>query len=835
MALPCGLRNFCSGMYVIDIMETLVGDLRHALRGLRRSPGFAAAAIAILALGLAATTAVFSVADAVLFRPLPYQRPQQLVVINEVIPQLSQRYPSLPVNAKHFFEWQARCRSFVDLAILREGTMNLTGNEGPPMRLSVKRISWNLLPLLGVQPLLGRNFTTEEDRPNNDRVVILGYRLWQRRFHGNAAILNKTIVLSGTPHTVVGVLGAGFRFPQTKWMGDLGERATPPEIFTPFAIDRTKLDAMGNHNFGAIARLRDGVSPQQAIADLNTVQSALIHETPMPGIDLRALVTPLREEIVAGSRQGLLVLLASIAMVLLIICVNLGNLMLARSTSRSREMAVRAALGAGSWRIIRQVLTESLVIALAGGAFGLMLAYAAVRALVASAPVDLPRLDEVHLDFRALLFAFAVSVVAGLLFGLIPAWRAARSEPQDALRGGGRSATQGRGGLRVSEILVTTEVALSAALLVAAGLLIGSLVRILGVEQGFQAHNVLTVGLNLPATKYSDTQQRAAFFDRLIPVLQHLPGVQAAGVISTMPLEGDTWVDMITRDDDHRPMFQRPVANYRFISPDFFAALEIPIRAGRAFQHADRNRPVVVVSATTAARIWPGANAVGKHMRGGDEKDPMAEVVGVVTDTRTGMMKGEPPPLMVYMPYWARLESGASLAIRTVPEPGAAASAVRNAIWSVDSELPVPEMKTMQRIISDSVSERRFQTTLLACFALAALLLAAVGIYGVISYSVNRRSNEIAIRMALGARPAQVNRMVLGQGMRPVAAGLLIGIAAALALGRLLEAMLFEIRPGDPLVIASVTGVLGAAAALACFAPARRATRVDPGISLRYE
>jgi predicted permease len=815
-------------------METVLADLRQALRGLRRSPGFAAAAIGILALGLAATTAVFSVADAVLFRPLPYQHPQQLVAINEVIPQLSQRYPSLPVNAKHFFEWQARCRSFADLAILREGAMNLTGNEGPPMRLSVKRISWNLFPLLGVQPLLGRNFTTEEDHPNNDHVVILTYGLWQRRFHGDAAILNKTILLSGTPHTVVGVLGSGFRFPQTKWLGDLGERGTPPEIFTPFAIDRSKLDAMGNHNFGAIGRLRAGVSPRQALADLDAVQAALIHETPMPGLDLRALVTPLQEQIVAGSRQGLLVLLASIAIVLLIICVNLGNLMLARSTARSREMAVRVALGAGSWRMARQVLTESLVIALSGGALGLMLAYAAVRALIAGAPVDLPRLDEVHLDFRALLFAFAVSMVAGLLFGLIPAWRAARSEPQDALRGGGRSATQGRGGLRISEILVTTEVALSAALLVAAGLLIGSLVRILGIDQGFQANSVLTAGLNLPATKYSDTQKRAAFFDRLLPVLQRLPGVQAAGIVSIMPLAGDTWVDMITRDDDHRPVFERPVANFRFISPDYFAALGIPIRAGRAFQPADRNRPVVVVSATTAARIWPGANAVGKHMRRSNASEPMAEVVGVVADTRTGMKSG-PPPLMVYMPYWSYNESGASLTIRTAQEPAAAANAVRNAIWSVDSELPVPEMKTMQRIISDSVSERRFQTTLLAAFALAALALALVGIYGVISYSVNRRRNEIAIRMALGAGSAQVNRMVLGQGMRPVLAGLVMGIAVALVLGRLLQAMLFEIRPADPVVLAGVVVLLGAAAALACFTPARRAMRIDPAISLRYE
>jgi predicted permease len=386
----------------------------------------------------------------------------------------------------------------------------------------------------------------------------------------------------------------------------------------------------------------------------------------------------------------------------------------------------------------------------------------------------------------------------------------------------------------VSEILVATEVALSAALLVVAGLLIGSLVHLLGIDQGFHANNVLTASLNLPVTKYNDTQQRAAFFDRLLPVLQHLPGVQAAGIISTMPLEGDTWVDMISRDDDHQPMFQRPVANYRFISPDYFAALEIPIRAGRAFQLADRNRPVVVISATTAARIWPGANAVGKHMRGGDETDPMAEVVGVVADTRTGM-KGDAPPLMVYRPYWTRLESGASLAIRTAQEPAAAASVVRNAIWSVDSQLPVPEMKTMQRMISDSVSERRFQTALLAGFALAALLLAVVGIYGVISYSVNRRRNEIAIRMALGAHASDVSRMVLLQGMRPVAIGLAIGIATALALGRLLRALLFEIRPSNPLVLASVVLVLSAAAALACLAPARRATRVDPATSLRYE
>ncbi len=474
------------------------------------------------------------------------------------------------------------------------------------------------------------------------------------------------------------------------------------------------------------------------------------------------------------------------------------------------------------------------MIAVGGGLLGLTLAYAVVRVLVATAPVDLPRLDEVHLDLRALLFTFAVSLMAGLMFGLIPAWRATRSEPQDALRSGGRTSTSGRAGLRLSETLVSAEVALSTTLLIAAGLLVGSLTRILGLDLGMRPANVLTVSLNLPGTKYKDTAQRAAFYDRLLPLIQHMPGVEACGLISTMPLQGDTWVDMITRDDDHRPMFQRPVANYRFISPDYFAALGIPIRSGRAFNLVDRNKPVAIVSASTAAKIWPGANVLGRHMRRGDDSDPMAEVVGVAADTRTDM-KGDQPPFMVYMPYWSKLESSSTLAIRTAQPPAAVADAVRRAIWSVDSELPVPEMKTMQRIISEAISERRFQTALLAGFALAAMVLAVVGVYGVISYSVNRRRNEIAIRMALGARAMDVSRMVLRQGMRPVAIGLLIGIGTALALGRLLQALLFEMRPSDPLVLASVALVLATAAALACFAPARRATHVDPSIALRYE
>jgi putative ABC transport system permease protein len=814
-------------------METLLADIRQTIRGFTRSPGFATAAIAVLALGLAGNTAVFSVADAILFKPLAYERPEQLVAINEIIPQFSKKYPLLPVNAAHFFEWRTRTRSFADLAILQNGSLNLTGNDGPPERLGVEYASANLLPLMGVRPMLGRNFTEEEDRRNNDRVVILMEPVWRRRFHSDPAILNKSILLSGRPHLVIGVMPPSFHFPRPDLIAGLGGSSLPIDLFKPIAIDRSKLEKNGNFNFNAIGRLRSGVSRQQALEDLNAVQTALTREISSPGMDLRSDITILQERITAGSRRGLLMLLASIGVVLLVVCVNLGNLMLARATARSREMAVRTALGASVWRMVRQVLTESLAISLAGGVIGTVLAYAAVRALVATAPVELPRLDEVHLDYRALLFALAASVVAGLLFGLVPAWRAARAEPQEALRAGGRSATQGRHGLRVSEFLVSAEVALSAALLVAAGLLVGSLMRILSIDQGFRADNVLTASVYIPGAKYPDSKKRLEFYDRLLPRIQQLPGVQSAALISALPLQGETWIDMITRDDDHRPMFQRPVANYRFISPDYFAAMGIPIRQGRPFQPSDRGKPVFIISASTAEQIWPGQNPIGKRMRKSNDKDAFGEVIGVVTDTRAEIKSAA--PMMVFLPYWTEAQSGSTIVIRTAQDPRSAAGALRSAIWSVDSDLPVPEMKTMRQVVSNSVAQRRFQALLLGGFAGAALLLAAIGIYGVISYSVTRRRNEIGIRVALGASRRDVSGMVLRQGMRPVAIGLLIGLASAVALGRLLQVLLYEIHPSNPLVLTTVALLLGLTAALACYIPARRATAIDPATALRYE
>lgn len=816
-------------------METLLTDIRQASRGLARTPGFTAAAIGVLALGIAANTAVFSIANAVLFRPLPYPHPEQLVLLNEIIPRLTNVYPFLPMNARHFYTWKERSASFADMAILHDDAANITTTDGPPERLSVEDVSFNLLPLLGVELLLGRNFTAGEDHPGN-RVVILSEAFWRRRFHSDREILNRTVVLDGEPNKVIGVLPASFHFLNPNIGSPFASGMRPPDLFRPIAFTKDRLEEMeGDYNYAVIGRLRSRVSLEQALGEINAVQAAMDHDFKL-NVDLRAVMAPMQERLVSGFRRGLLVLLASIGAVLLIVCVNLGNLMLARTTARNREMAVRAALGASTWQVVRPVFAESLLISLTGGLFGIGLALAAVRVFVAAAPADMPRLDEVHLDIRAVLFACGVSVMASLLFGLIPSWRAGRTEPQDALRSGGRGSTEGRHGWRISETLIGTETALSAALLVAAGLLAGSLARLLAADQGFHADHVLAVKLNLSSAKYNE-QTRIAFIDRVLPALQKLPGVRAAASVSTLPLEGENWGDMITRDDDHRPVFQRPLANYRVVSPEYFQVLGIPILQGRAFEDADRERDVEIVSARTAARIWPRENPIAKRVRRGNDNEPFAQVVGVAADTRTTM--NADPPLMVYRTYWKTHNSGTtknfSLVMRTAQNPDSLAPAVRNAIWSIDPELPVPEMTTMQKIITAAVAQRRFQTMLLGGFALAALLLAVIGIYGVISYSVSRRRNEIGIRMALGAQPAEIKAMVLRQGMRPVAAGLFTGLVLALALGRVMSALLYEIAPSNAAILAIVALTLSSAAALACYIPARAAAAVDPATVLRYE
>jgi len=804
-------------------------DVRHAVRGLARDRGYTVIALLTLAFGIAVNTVIFSIVDAVLLRPLRFRDPGQLVVINEVIPEMSQLYPRLPVNARHYFEWREKGKSFSEMGIIDARDFNLTG-AGQPEQLKGARISASVLPMLGVQPELGRNFTAEDDQPGHEHVVIISDALWSRRFHRDPGILGRTLTLDETPHTVIGVLPASFEFPkgQADPLTRLPERS---EIFRPTGFRRDAIDWFGQFNYSVIARLRPGVPPQKALAEVNVIQSDIVKHVPQK-MHLTAYLAPLQEQITGPVRKGLLILFAAVGAVLLIVCVNLANLALARATGRGRDLAIRGALGASRVDLVRYILAESLCLGLAGGAAGLALAWGGLRAVLAYAPVDLPRIDEVHLDAQALLFALAASVLSGILFGILPALRASAADPQQALRAGSHTVTEGRHGLVTRDLLVGFEAALSAALLIVAGLLIGSFARLLQVDKGFDAERLIAAEVNLPSKRYEDGKRREQYYRQLEAKLESIPGVRRAALVSHLPLQGETWVDLMKKEGDNRPMTELPPINVRFCSGDYFRTMGIPLVAGRAFVDSDRNRKVGIVSEIVARQVWPGENAIGKRFGDGDDKDLM-EVVGVVRDVRVGLDKK--PVLTEYQPYWQRSETSMNVVLRTAMDERAIAPGVRDAIWSIDPDTVIGEMQTMQKIVSRSVGQRKFQVQLIAGFAAAALLLACIGIYGVVAWSTARRKNEIGIRMALGARSGGVERMVMANGMRPVLAGLAVGIGAALALGRVLGSVLFGISAHDPLTIISVACILAGTAALACWVPARRATRADPLDALRYE
>ena len=548
-------------------------------------------------------------------------------------------------------------------------------------------------------------------------------------------------------------------------------------------------------------------------------------------MDLHVAMSSLQEDMVGQSRRGLLVLLGAVGTVLLILCVNLANLSLARASGRVRESAIRTALGASRAQLVRQTLMESLVLALAGGMAGIALAAWGVRVLVGAAPVDLPRLGEVSVDVRVLGFAVLISLAAGVAFGLLPALRSAAAHPQEALKSGSYTTTEGRRGAHLRSVLVGLEAALSAVLLITAGLLMGSFVRLMHVDKGFDIERVLAVRVAIPASKYTEEPQQTAFFERVLAKTRPLPGVLSTGLVSALPLQGETWIDLAAAEGDRRPLFERPMVNVRFVSPEYFNILRIPFREGRPFDDSQRNRKVVIVSQGTARRLWPGRSAVGRRMQ---HNEALEEVVGVTADIRSTSLDKDPVPI-VYVPYWQRPRLSASLLVRTAMDPRGIAASVREAIHQVDADVPVPEMQTLQEVMSDSVAQRRFQTMLVMLFAAAALALAGFGIYGVVSYSVTRRRTEMGIRMALGAGTGGLQRMVLWQGIRPVVAGLAVGIAGALAAGRILSSLLFQVSARDPLTIGGVALVLLAVSMVAALAPARRATRVDPMKALRFE
>ena len=817
----------------LPFLDTLFQDLRFAFRMLRKSPGFTAIAVLTLALGIGANTAIFSVVNSALLRPLAYREPQQLYLVREIVPQLAKFAPEMDANLPDFRIWQKQVHSFADVAVAEATTAGLTGSGEPEMIRGV-RASANIFDVLGTQPALGRTFLSEEDDSGRGHVVILTDAFWRARFQADPSVLGKTMVLDGVPNQIVGVLPASFRFPYA--LGGVN-RTARLAFFQPLNGPKSyEQDLIGEFDFNAVARLKPGVTPEQALAELNVVQ-ALIAKQANENVDLLAALHPLEAEVIGPARLGLTFLLGAVGVVLLIVCANLAGLLLTRVPGRMREAAIRIAMGASRARVIRQMLTETFLLSLVGGALGVWIALFAVKWFVHLAPASIPRLDEVQTDARVLLFASIASIATGCLFGILPALRVTHFEPLETLKSGGSATTESRRTRRLRESLVGFEVALTTLLLILAGLLTASLGRLLRQESGFAVHNVLVASVDLPPQSYSQPDVRLHFYDRVLAGVQSLPGVRATGWVSIPPLGGQGSVTGIRLPDEPQARTETPIANYRPVSPEYFSAMGIPVLRGRTFAPTDLNRKVILVSQSIADRFWPGKDPIGKICITQWAGDVPAEVIGVVGDIRTVRLDA-PPLMIVYVPYWFNSISvppSASFILRTATDPAASSGAVRQLIHSIDSNVPITSLQPMTQIVSQSVDSRRFPMFLAISFALFSLALASLGIFGVVAYSIEQRRQELGIRMALGAESRNLLRMVLRQGMAPVAAGLIVGIVAATLSGQLISSLLFGVSGHDPITLGIVAIVVAIVAAVACYIPARRAMRVDPIVALRYE
>lgn len=807
-------------------------DLRVAWRAMRRNPGFSVVAIATLALAIGANTAIFTVVDAILLRPLGYGDESRLFVVHEVVPKFALLAPLVPVNAMHFLAWRKNVSGFEQVAMIGGISRNLTGS-GEPHRLTGARVSPSLFPMLGARTQLGRTFLEEEDQPGRDNVVLLTDKLWRSRFAGDRNIVGRKILLDGQPYEVVGVLSPSFHFPRLNQLYAMKISDDQPEFWKPFAIKPDELEPLGDFNYICIARLRPGVTRSQALAQLEAAQAELARQAPEK-IELHAALVPLQEQITSRSRRGLELMLLAVATVLMIGCVNIANLLLGRATSRKQELAIRSALGAGVRKLLQQMLAESFLLAAIGGALGIAVAYAGLRLILARAPLDLPRLDEIHLDGRVLVFTVAISVLAGLICGILPAWRFAHSQPLLAMKAGSRT-TEGRSAGRLRTVLIGVEVGLSTLCLIAGGLLLRSLVNLFEVDKGFAAEKVLIVNLSLPDSRYREHADRNRFMKSLLDSVQASPGVVSAGISNMLPLSGEGGNNLISLEGTTVPFPERPLADIRGVNPEYFQTLGIALREGKIFAESEGDHKVCEVSALAAERLWPGENPLGKRFKIGDPDGPFFEVAGVVADVR-GVGLDRAPSLTVYVPYWQRRTyNGPSLAVKTAVDPLSASSAIRNIIRRIDSELPVPRFETMEQVVDESVAQRRFQMNLLLVFALTALLLASLGIYGVVSYSVTLRTNEMGVRMAIGARASDILKMILRQAMTPIAIGACAGLVVALIVGRLFAGLLYGVAPADAVTIGSVLLILGAVGTVASLIPALRASRVNPVTALRYE
>ncbi|HSC27212.1 MAG TPA: ABC transporter permease [Vicinamibacterales bacterium] len=803
-------------------MSTFLHDIRHGGRLLLRSPGFTATAIAALAIGIGANTAVFSVVHSLLVRPLPYHDPDRLTVVWEH--NLPRDRKSNVVSAGNFLHWRDMQQSFEDMAAATiTFTVTLTG-AGEPEEIPVQLVTAPFFTVLGVRASTGRAFTTEDDIPDSS-VLVMSDRLWRRRFAADPSILQRTVIVDGVPHTVLGVMPPGFSF--------LDQTV---DIWMPIGLTEASRTPRGRSLIVA-ARLRAQITVDRAQQDMERVSAVLTRLFPSFNTGWTSRVVPLREQLTGDVRPTLLILLGAVALVLLIACANVANLLLARAASRQRELAVRAALGAGRGRIVRQLLAESLLLAVLGGSAGLLLAWWAVHLLRAVVAIRLPiqRLDTVAIDGWVLAFTAGVSILAGLVFGLLPSLSASGRELIGALKQGGRSAAASRG-KRTAGAFVIVEVALALILLVGAGLLVRSFAQLLRVDPGFDSERTVTMDVGLPGSRYDDAR-RIGFFRRFFERVDRLPGVHGAGAVSFLPLTGlgaATRYDVIGQPKP--PLGEEPVTDVRVATNGYFRAMGIPLIRGRLFREDDAadaaNR--VVINEVMARRHWPDEDPIGKRISISWSNRREDEIIGVVGNVRHAGLDVE-SRAMTYWPYPRDPYGSMTIAIRAAGDPRPLASAVVSIVRALDSELAVADVRTMDEVVADSVAERRVTMLMLGIFAGAALLLAAVGIYGVIAYSVTERTQEIGIRMALGADRRDVLRMVVGRAMLLAAAGTALGAAGALPLTRLMESLLFDVTPGDPLTFLAVAGILCGVAAVASYVPGRRAARVDPVIALRAE
>jgi len=809
-------------------METLLQNLRYTIRALRKSPGFTAVAAITLALGIGANTAIFSVVNAVLLRPLPYEDDSRLVVI------LNQgRNPVAPAN---FIDWRTQSQSFSQMGAAEYWTPNLTGTDNPE-KLWALHVTPDIFPMMGVQPLLGRMFLPEEQEAGKEHEVVLSYSLWQSHFAGNPEIIGRAVALSGENYTVVGVMPREFKFAPF-W-------ATKAQLWAPLALG-SRLTDRGGSSLRVFARLKPGVTLEQAQAEMAGITGRLEREFPGTNQDMQ--VVSLREKVVGNIRPALLVLLGAVGFVLLIACANVSHMLLARAAARREEIALRTALGAGRWDVFRQLLTESLTLALMGGSAGLLLAVWGVRVLLAISPSAIPRVETVGVDGFVLLFALAISLLTGLAFGMAPAWRATAVNLSDALKEGKRGSSEGLHRNRLRGLLVGSEFALAMVLLAGAGLMVRTFLALQKVDAGFDPHGVLSMVVGVAGTEQASGGHTGNFYQEVLRKVGAVPGVQSVSGINHLPLAGDEWgFPFHIEGRPPEPPGKDLVATYRAVFPGYFRTMRIPILRGRDVSDADNLRApgVVVINDYLARRYWPGEDAIGKRITFDDPaKNPSwLTVVGVTKNTARGNWTS-PPEEEVFLPYLqnrAYLDAPSppfaylTLVVRTGLDPVALAPAIRGAIHSLDANIPLSEIQTMDHVVAEATGQSRFYLILMGAFATVALVLAGVGIYGVMSYSVSRRTHEIGVRMALGAQGRDVLRLVVFQGIIQALAGVTVGLVGALALSRLMGGLLYGTQPTDPATFAAVVVVLSGVAIAASYIPARRAAKVDPMVALRYE